>query len=253
MQIPIELRFEHCIDYSGYLYTVQMKSQAKPKPPLKARESYHHGDLRVALVRAAEEIIDSDGIEGFSLREAARRAGVSPGAPGHHFGSVVGLLTEVAILAFEALEQHLSGIPTSKNPVRNLHAVATAYIDFAQRWPGRFRLMFREGLTDWDDPRRTEASVRALEKITYACAGVHGIKLESLWDGLKHPILISNWVTIHGLAHVALEGQMVLAFRTHGDKRPDLFNRVLPDLLKAQWPLDGAPTDASPKPRPRRR
>ncbi len=229
-----------------------MKSPATAKPVLKARETYHHGDLRGALVRAAEDIIDSDGIEGFSLREAARRAGVSPGAPGHHFGSVVGLLTEVAILAFEALDEHLSRIPVGKNPVKNLHAVATAYVGFAQRWPGRFRLMFRDGLTDWDDPRRVEASVRAMGNLIQACAEVHGIKLESPWDGLKHPILLSNWAAIHGLAHVALEGHLVLAFRKHGDKRPDLFNRLLPELLKAQWPSVER-SDAPPKARTRRR
>ena len=57
------------------------------------RDSYHHGDLRSALISAAEEIIAAEGVEGFTLRKAARKAGVSPGAPTHHFGSMAGLLS----------------------------------------------------------------------------------------------------------------------------------------------------------------
>lgn len=63
------------------------------------RSTYHHGDLRAALIKAADAIIAEGGLEAFSLREAAQRAGVSPGAPAYHFGSAKGLLTEVAILA----------------------------------------------------------------------------------------------------------------------------------------------------------
>jgi AcrR family transcriptional regulator len=67
------------------------------------RDSYHHGDLRSALISAAEEIIAAEGVEGFTLRKAARKAGVSPGAPTHHFGSMAGLLTQVARRSYEAL------------------------------------------------------------------------------------------------------------------------------------------------------
>jgi AcrR family transcriptional regulator len=223
-----------------------MKSRSKPTQ-LKVRETYHHGDLRAALVKAAQDIIDRDGIEGFSLREAARRAGVSPGAPGHHFGSVAGLLTEVAAAAYEALDQHLSRLPPTKNPVKHLHAIATGYIDFARRWPGRFQLMHSEGLTHWDDPRRLAASLGALGKVIDACAGVHGIELKSTWDGLKHPILLANFSTIQGLAYAALEGQLVQALRAAGDQRPELFDKVLPEILKAQWPLSMADDVAKPR------
>lgn len=73
----------------------------------ESRSTYHHGDLRAALIRAADEIIAEGGIESFSLRSAAPRAGVSTGAPAHHFGSAKGLITEVAVLAFERLDQAL--------------------------------------------------------------------------------------------------------------------------------------------------
>jgi len=68
---------------------------------------YHHGDLRAALIGATEALLAERGIEGFTLREAARRAGVSAAAPMHHFGSAAGLLTEVATLGFEELTRYL--------------------------------------------------------------------------------------------------------------------------------------------------
>ena len=72
---------------------------------------YHHGALRAALIEAAEAVIAERGVDGFSLRETARRAGVSPAAPAHHFGDARGLLTALAAEAFrrfgDALAAHL--------------------------------------------------------------------------------------------------------------------------------------------------
>jgi len=67
--------------------------------------AYHHGDLRKALLDAAREMIEQDGIDAFTLRECARRAGVSHGAPAHHFTDRTGLLTALAV---QALEQRVA-------------------------------------------------------------------------------------------------------------------------------------------------
>ncbi len=72
-----------------------------------ARQRYHHGALKDALVAAAEAILLESGVAGFSLRAAARRAGVSPSAPAHHFGDAAGLLAEVAARGFEELARDL--------------------------------------------------------------------------------------------------------------------------------------------------
>ena len=63
---------------------------------------YHHGALREALLEAAEALIGERGLDGFSLREAARRVGVSPAAPQHHFGDARGLLTAIATAGFDS-------------------------------------------------------------------------------------------------------------------------------------------------------
>ena len=69
----------------------------------QTRESYHHGDLPQTLIRKAAELLEEKGVEKFSMREVARRAGVAVAAPAHHFGNAKGLLTAIATCAFERL------------------------------------------------------------------------------------------------------------------------------------------------------
>src|SRR5271165_4982256 len=98
-----------------------------PAPPQTPR--YHHGALQDALIAATEAILAERGVEGFTLREAARRAGVSPAAPAHHFGDAKGLLSEVALLGFkefgDALRRADEG--AGSDPDRRLYAQGLAY------------------------------------------------------------------------------------------------------------------------------
>src|SRR5215475_1526755 len=104
-----------------------------------AREAYHHGDLREALIKATDAILAERGLEGFTLREAARRAGVSPAAPAHHFGSAAGLLTEVAISGFQELTRFLrTGASKASDPEARLRHQGVSYVRFALTYPGRF-------------------------------------------------------------------------------------------------------------------
>lgn len=105
----------------------------------KGRSSYHHGDLRATLIKAADNIITEGGIEAFSLRAAAQRAGVSPGAPAHHFGSAKGLLTEVALLAFDRLDGYIEEVGHSDDVVTDVRALSLAFVTFALDQPGHFR------------------------------------------------------------------------------------------------------------------
>src|SRR5260221_4014197 len=81
------------------------KKPARKKP---TRKTYHHGDLRRQLIAAAERIIVERGVEGFTLREAARRVGVSPAAPSHHFKDAKELLTEMALLGFRDFREAIA-------------------------------------------------------------------------------------------------------------------------------------------------
>src|SRR5215208_779795 len=115
-------------------------------------ERYHHGDLPNALRRAAVDVIVERGLGGFSLREVARRAGVSHTAPAHHFGDVRGLLTSVAeegfVLLHDASEAAVAG---GGAPVERLAALGEAYVGMARLHPAHCEVMFRTDLVDEND------------------------------------------------------------------------------------------------------
>ena len=115
-----------------------------------AQAPYHHGHLRQALIEATESLLAERGADGFSLREVARRAGVSPSAPAHHFGDAAGLLAEVCTLAFQQLADALrqGEADAGSDPKARLVGQGLGYIDFAMREPARFRLMFRSGMLE---------------------------------------------------------------------------------------------------------
>ena len=136
----------------------------------KKRSTYHHGDLRTALIKAADDIIAQGGIEAFSLRAAAQRADVSPGAPAHHFGSAKGLLTEVALLAFERLYRYIEEVGHSEDVVTDVRALSLAFVTFALDHPGHFRLMFRNDLVNRDDPRFPAMSAKPGMRLGLAVA-----------------------------------------------------------------------------------
>jgi AcrR family transcriptional regulator len=125
-------------------------------------DGYHHGDLPNALRRAAVEVIEERGAGGFSLREVARRAGVSHTAPAHHFGDMKGLLTSVAEEGFEALRAAcvvaLDGVD---DPVEQLIALGRAYVSLAATNRGHCEVMFRTDIIDTDDPELVDCGLEA--------------------------------------------------------------------------------------------
>lgn len=112
------------------------------------RSSYHHGDLRAQLIAAVRDLVEAHGPDGFSVAEAARRAGVSSAAPYKHFKDRPELLRAVASEGMDRLRAGMEAAAAS-HPEGSLEAVAAigqAYVDFARSGPGVFRLVF--GLTE---------------------------------------------------------------------------------------------------------
>src|SRR5689334_8708216 len=114
------------------------------------RASYHHGDLRNALLQTALRLVAERGPEGFSLREAAREVGVSPSAAYRHFADKEALLYALALdgharLA-NAMERALGRVAgergTAAHAAAALNAIGEAYVEFAVRHPSHFRVMF---------------------------------------------------------------------------------------------------------------
>ena len=194
-----------------------------------AKPGYHHGNLKAALVDAADAILRDRGVEGFSLREAARRAGVSIGAPAHHFGSATGLLTEVALLGYISLGEALNAVPSSNDSAADLRSLALAYVRFALAHPGRFRLMFRPDLVNRDDPRYAEVSAGALTGFAQAITRRDGASRDTMAD------VFVVWSSIHGMANLVLDGKAKYMF---GGVTADAFaNDILPKLLADAWPF----------------
>ncbi|WP_078316187.1 TetR/AcrR family transcriptional regulator [Mycobacterium sp. D16Q16] len=117
--------------------------------------SYHHGDLRAAILASAADMVARRGATELSLRELARESGVSHAAPAHHFGDRRGLFTALAADGFTKLAGALDGARP------DFHAAALAYVDFALAHPGHYAVMFEPALLDSTDARLTAARVRA--------------------------------------------------------------------------------------------
>lgn len=172
------------------------------------KTSYHHGALREALLRATLELIEADGIGSVSLRQVARTAGVSPGAPYHHFPDRAALLTALADEGFRRLATTLAEAhDTAAGPSAALEALINAYVAFARNNPAYFRVMFRPELTQ---PHKSEDGMRAaaaafgvLERTVDECLSANGT------TGVdQHVLTITLWSLAHGYASLWLDGQL---------------------------------------------
>ncbi|WP_164981325.1 TetR/AcrR family transcriptional regulator [Silvibacterium dinghuense] len=210
--------------------TVKIQAERKPGK----RSTYHHGDLRTALIQAADAIIAEGGIEAFSLRAAAQRAGVSPGAPAHHFGNARGLLTEVALLAYKRLEDYIQKAGHSDDPVAEVRALSLAFIHFALDHPGHFRLMFRNDLVDRSDPRFASfprQSGRRLSQAILTYQGKNDVDMNRFEDAAD---ILCGMATLHGLASLVLEEKAVHFFRNANAR--DFRKKELPRVIEHLYP-----------------
>jgi AcrR family transcriptional regulator len=156
------------------------------------------------LLSAAEALIEERGLDRFSLRETARRAGVSPAAPAHHFGDARGLLTAIATEGYRELGDALEERDVGGNRDARIMAQGLAYVRFAFARPARFTLMWRKAILDVDDPAHLEAGRRAFEILDRAVRGENASR-----SGPRDPALapsIAAWSIVHGFALLALDG-----------------------------------------------
>lgn len=172
------------------------------------RASYHHGTLRQALIDATESLLAERGLDGFSLREVARRSGVSPAAPAHHFGDAQGLLTAVATLAFDGLTEALQAgnVRGGDDPVARLREQGVGYVGFALRFPGRFRLMF--GPCNQEDEGLSLSARAAFTVLENGVRDLFGVAHGQPLAPPQTAALLSIWSAVHGFAHLLIGGQL---------------------------------------------
>src|ERR1700682_5569557 len=146
-----------------------------------AKLSYHHGDLRRALVAIGLTRVRAGGAEAFGLRDAARSAGVTPGAAYKHFADKEALLVAIAEEGFDLLAQRTLRATMGKSGKERLSAVGRAYIDFASAEPRLFRLMFSEigsarRARDKSTKHADGSPLGAFEQLREAMAEIKGIE-----------------------------------------------------------------------------
>ncbi|MEV7162409.1 TetR/AcrR family transcriptional regulator [Streptomyces microflavus] len=159
--------------------------------------TYHHGDLRRAILSAALDAIAAEGPAALSLRDLARRAGVSHAAPAHHFKDRTGLLTAVAAEGYALFADALAGAP-------DLRERGVAYVRFAATHPAHFQVMFQPDLYRADDPDLLSAQARATDALRAGVADLPpGGRGED--DRLAG---VAAWSLAHGFATLLLSGNL---------------------------------------------
>lgn len=175
------------------------------------RKSYHHGDLRQALLDAGLAMLEDAGLEGLSLRKLAVRVGVSHAAPEHHFATLKHLLTAMAREGFARFEKAMrDGMAASPaDAAGQLRGASRGYLAFATAHPHLFRLMFNATLLDWSDPAlgASGASARGvLSEICLPVARARGLDTAEGRAAVEHLV----WSQIHGSAHLVIDGKVPL-------------------------------------------
>ena len=162
---------------------------------------YHHGDLRAALLAAAEAELAEVGVEGFSLRKVARRAGVSHAAPAHHFGDVGGLLTALAAEGYRRFlaTQGRHEAVAAPDAAAQLVAAGQGYVAFAMERPALFRLLFGSSRPDYDAPDLQAAAGAAYSHLVDQVTAAGG---QTLTD------VAAVWAIAHGLADLMAAGRL---------------------------------------------
>jgi AcrR family transcriptional regulator len=165
------------------------------------KRGYHHGNLREALVEAAMALIAESGPAGFTIAEAARRAGVSPAAPYRHFRDAEGLLAEVALRGFDALSLSLArawrdGKP---EPIQAFENIGRAYLTFARAEPAFYAAMFEARINAEAHPGLLTASERAFAVLRGAAETITAAAPK---PGRPPALMVALhvWAMAHGVA-----------------------------------------------------
>jgi AcrR family transcriptional regulator len=159
---------------------------------------YRHGNLPAALLSAAREILDEDGLRAVGLRETSRRVGVSATAAYRHFTSKEDLLASVAAEGFRELAAAMQSATRGATP---LTRAGLAYIEFADQNRGLFRLMFGPVLAERAKYPSLQAASADVEAMLVS--GVADLDQRPLHDNLA---AMAAWGLVHGLAHLIVDG-----------------------------------------------
>jgi AcrR family transcriptional regulator len=195
-----------------YLDGVKIFAYHLPMPS----KSYHHGDLKNALIKAGVEILAKEGVGGLSLRKVAQRAGVSHSAPYAHFPDKQSLIAAISTEGFNQLYSELDAVvsPYIGDPKKQLIEGSRAYVQFALNNSDTFKIMFSGVLEkEKDYPAFVEISHKTFERVV-------GIVRACQDAGILHAsppevMAVAVWGQVHGIVSLALEGQISRSVLEH--------------------------------------
>lgn len=168
--------------------------------------SYHHGNLRAALIEAGLAALEKGDEAGFSLRAVAREVGVSANAAYRHFASKDDLLGALAAEGFRRFAAQQAAAAQTAPSIREMQsATAKAYVAFAQAHPALFRLMFSRFLYASSSEDLKAAAASAFQLLLQASAQQAGVAPDSEEAMMT---AVANWSMVHGLSHLLLDGQL---------------------------------------------
>lgn len=193
--------------------TAKPSKSAKPSVPTgpaakrSPEKNYHHGNLRAALVNAALTIIEEKGSRDLTLREVARRAGVSHTAPYRHFDYKEAMLAAVAVQGFNALCKAMEERSAkAESPVARFQEAGIAYIIFAIEHAAHYRLMFGPELAGrLEFPELSQASKAAFSVMEDSLAECQRQGL--IQAGAVRDFALVAWSMVHGFAMLVVDGQ----------------------------------------------
>lgn len=174
----------------------------------KKSGAYHHGDLRRVLLETAVRVVEQEGVSALSLQALSKRAGVSSGAPYHHFESREQLLTAIADQGFELLaaEMRRCAAAAGTDAASELRGLGEGYMRFALAHRGHFRVMFRPELqANWSNPCEApgEASFGMLHASIARCQA-EGLAR----PGDPIPLVMVAWAGVHGASSLWVDGSL---------------------------------------------
>lgn len=181
------------------------KSQAAQKSLPK--KSYHHGNLKQALVDASIKLIETKGPTGFTMAEAAKAAGVSAAAPYRHFEGREDLIIEIARQGFEIFADLMAfAYDKGETPLASFESVGRAYLAFARKYPGNYIAMFESNISINANPELSNVANRGFDVLSKAA--------EDLSQHLPlakrpPPMMISQhiWAMSHGIVELFARGE----------------------------------------------
>jgi AcrR family transcriptional regulator len=200
-----------------------MPDSAPPRP------TYHHGDLRASLIQATTEIVAEQGLPAFTVAEAARRSGVSSGAPFRHFADREELLAAAGTAAVDQLrERYREAIESKSDPAEALAAVSAAFVSFAVENPGGFELQSGAGYVSRRHPAMQDAR-RALTDLLVPI----GLELAADHEAALD-LIGAQYALANGFAALAVRG----AFEPRGEGVEEVAARArqATRALVAGWP-----------------